>query len=72
MNDEEFLQQSIAAIPVPDPEWGPRAWARLDSLTKPPRSLGLLEEIAQRLAVLQQTEHPAVPRKAIVLMAGDH
>jgi nicotinate-nucleotide--dimethylbenzimidazole phosphoribosyltransferase len=72
MNDEEFLQESIASIPVPDAEWGPRAWARLDSLTKPPRSLGLLEEIAQRLAVLQQTEHPAVPRKAIVLMAGDH
>ena len=50
----------------------PRAWARLDSLTKPPRSLGLLEEIAQRLAVLQQTERPSVDRKAIVLMAGDH
>jgi nicotinate-nucleotide--dimethylbenzimidazole phosphoribosyltransferase len=72
MNDEDFLLEAIAAIPVPDKEWGPRAWARLDSLTKPPRSLGLLEELAQRLAVLQRTDHPAVPRKAIVLMAGDH
>ncbi len=72
MNDEDFLRETITAIPVPDEEWGPRAWARLDSLSKPPRSLGLLEELAQRLAVLQRTDHPAVPRKAIVLMAGDH
>jgi nicotinate-nucleotide--dimethylbenzimidazole phosphoribosyltransferase len=72
MTDQEFLDGAIAAIPVPDAQWGPRAWARLDSLTKPPRSLGLLEEIAQRIAVLQRTERPAVPRKAIVLMAGDH
>jgi nicotinate-nucleotide--dimethylbenzimidazole phosphoribosyltransferase len=72
MNDQDFLNAAIAAIPVPDAAWGSRAWARLDSLTKPPRSLGLLEELAQRIAVLQRSERPAVPRKAIVLMAGDH
>jgi nicotinate-nucleotide--dimethylbenzimidazole phosphoribosyltransferase len=72
MTDETFLTDTIAAIPAPDDAWGPRAWARLDSLTKPPRSLGLLEEIAQRIAVLQQTVKPSIPRKAIVLMAGDH
>lgn len=70
--DAEFLSAAIEAIPVPDTAWDARAWARLDSLTKPPRSLGLLEEIAQRIAVLQQTERPALARKAIVLMAGDH
>lgn len=72
MTEQEFLDTIIAAIPAPDEEWGPRAWARLDSLTKPPRSLGVLEEIAQRLAVLQRCEKPALPRKAIVLMAADH
>lgn len=72
MTDEQFLAETIAVIPVPDAAWEERAWARLDSLTKPPRSLGYLEEIAQRIAVLQRTERPAVPRKAIVLMAGDH
>lgn len=72
MNDVEFLSAAIAAIPVPDAAWEERAWARLDSLTKPPRSLGLLEEIAQRVAVLQRTERPSLPNKAIVLMAGDH
>lgn len=72
LDNERFLHEAIASIPVPAPEWEERAWARLDSLTKPPRSLGLLEEVAQRLAVLQRTERPAVERKAIVLMAGDH
>jgi len=72
MNDRSYLDAAIAAIPVPDEQWEARAWSRLDSLTKPPRSLGHLEELAQRLAVLQQTEHPGIPRKAIVLMAGDH
>ena len=72
MNAETLLRTVIETIPVPDDSWNERAWARLDSLTKPPRSLGYLEEIAQRLAVLQRTEKPSVPRKAIVLMAGDH
>lgn len=72
MTDAERLARTIASIPAPDESWGPRAWARLDSLTKPPRSLGQLEEIAQRVAVLQRTERPSLPRKAIVLMAGDH
>ncbi|PKQ15311.1 MAG: nicotinate-nucleotide--dimethylbenzimidazole phosphoribosyltransferase [Actinobacteria bacterium HGW-Actinobacteria-7] len=48
------------------------AWERLDQLTKPPRSLGRLEEIAARVARIQQTDHPSVERKAILLMAGDH
>lgn len=72
LSDEKFVATTIAAIPAPDPAWEERAWARLDSLTKPRRSLGYLEEIAQRIAVLQRTERPAVPRKVIVLMAGDH
>jgi len=72
MNGETFVRTIIDTIPVPDAGWEERAWARLDSLTKPPRSLGLLEELAQRVAVLQKTETPAIPRKAIILMAGDH
>lgn len=72
MTDAQFLADAIAAIPTPDPAWEERAWARLDSLTKPPRSLGMLEDIAQRVAVLQGTERPSLPNKAIVLMAGDH
>ena len=72
MEDECFIAEAIASIPAPDASWEERAWARLDSLTKPPRSLGYLEELAQRLAVLQGSERPSIPRKTIVLMAGDH
>ncbi|NTU70284.1 MAG: nicotinate-nucleotide--dimethylbenzimidazole phosphoribosyltransferase [Coriobacteriia bacterium] len=49
-----------------------RAWERLDSLTKPPRSLGRLEQIAARVARVQDTVHPSVAAKRILLMAGDH
>ena len=72
MEDERFIAASIASIPAPDPLWEDRAWARLDALVKPPRSLGYLEQIAQRLAVLQGRERPSIPRKKFVLMAGDH
>jgi nicotinate-nucleotide--dimethylbenzimidazole phosphoribosyltransferase len=48
------------------------AWERLDSLTKPPRSLGRLEEIAARAARVQRTDKPRVERKAVCVMAGDH
>jgi nicotinate-nucleotide--dimethylbenzimidazole phosphoribosyltransferase len=72
MKADTLLKTVIDTIPVPEDSWNERSWARLDSLTKPPRSLGVLEEIAQRLAVLQRTERPSVARKAIILMAGDH
>lgn len=49
-----------------------RAWQRLDALTKPPRSLGRLEEIAARVARIQGTQYPDVVQKEILLMAGDH
>jgi nicotinate-nucleotide--dimethylbenzimidazole phosphoribosyltransferase len=72
VQDERSIADSIGAIPVPDASWQEIAWARLDSLTKPPRSLGHLEVLAQRLAVLQRSTHPSIARKAIALMAGDH
>lgn len=72
MTDEELIAQAVAAIPMPDEAAELRAWERLDSLTKPPGSLGRLEEVAARLATLQDRVKPVVPRKAIVLMAADH
>jgi len=46
--------------------------ARLDSLTKPPGSLGRLEEIVLRLAAIQQSDRPLTDRKAIYVFCGDH
>lgn len=68
-NDVRALAMSIVA---PNPVWRDRAWARLDSLTKPPRSLGRLEDLAAKVAIVQAKERPNVESKAIVLLAGDH
>jgi len=62
----------IESVRTTDPAAEKTAWERLDQLTKPPRSLGRLEEIAARVARVQDTDHPSVERKAIILMAGDH
>ena len=66
------LEETYAAIRPPDPEVGRRTQARLDSKTKPPGSLGRLEELAVRVAAARGLEVPELPRKAIVVMAADH
>lgn len=48
------------------------ARARQRSLTKPPGSLGRLEELAVRLAGLQGDPRPAVERVHIAVFAADH
>ena len=48
------------------------AQERLDSLTKPPGSLGRLEEFARRLAAIQGTVKPCIGKKRVYTLAGDH
>lgn len=72
MSFEPIVNEVIAAITPTDPAAEQRAWQRLDSLTKPARSLGRLEELAARIARVQGTDHPDVAAKAVLLMAGDH
>lgn len=69
---ETHVNELIARVNEPDAGWEARAWERLDSLTKPPGSLGRLEELAARLAASQRTVRPSASPSAIVLMAGDH
>lgn len=45
---------------------------RQAELTKPPGSLGQLEQIAIRLAALQSTRQPRLDRIQVSLFAGDH
>lgn len=47
-------------------------WARQAQLTKPPRSLGRLEDLGAQLARLQRTERPSARPAACVLFASDH
>ncbi len=49
-----------------------RIQEHLDSLTKPLGSLGQLETIVKQLGGIQQTVHPQITKKAVLLMAGDH
>ncbi len=48
------------------------AWKRLDSLTKPKRSLGRLEEVAVQLVAIYENLMPELPKKVVLVFAGDH
>jgi nicotinate-nucleotide--dimethylbenzimidazole phosphoribosyltransferase len=67
-----LLEDTIARIGPLDEGAMARAREREGQLTKPPGSLGRLEELAIDLAGILGTERPATRRKAIVIMAGDH
>ncbi|MDB5339716.1 MAG: Nicotinate-nucleotide--dimethylbenzimidazole phosphoribosyltransferase [Planctomycetaceae bacterium] len=47
-------------------------WQHLNGLTKPPGSLGRLEELAARLCDIQQTLSPQTSPRRLVIFAGDH
>ncbi len=48
------------------------AQKHLDNLTKPPGSLGVLEDIAKKIAGITGEVKPPLPRKTCILLAGDH
>lgn len=49
-----------------------RVQDRLNSLTKPPGSLGLLEDLALRFALIRGEEMPSASRKAMYVFCADH
>jgi nicotinate-nucleotide--dimethylbenzimidazole phosphoribosyltransferase len=67
-----LLHQACDAIVPVDREAAAQVQLQLDAKTKPRRSLGMLEDLACRLAAIYRTSSPAVPAKAVVVMAGDH
>jgi len=72
MTHRELYDRTLRMIQPVAPERIAKAYQRLDTLTKPRRSLGYLEEIAARLvAVLQQAE-PKIEGKRVFVFAGDH
>lgn len=58
--------------PTPNPKRIEKAWARQAALTKPPGSLGRLEELAVTLCGQQDTDRPALERIQIAIFAADH
>ncbi len=59
-------------IEVPDDFFYQKALNKQSQLTKPPGSLGLLEDIAVRLAGMQKTEQPSIEQVWVSVFAADH
>ena len=66
------LEQMIRDIQPASAEWRARAEARTASLVMPPRALGRLHPIAERLCAMRCSLEPSIGRRAFVVMAADH
>lgn len=63
---------TLPSIPPLDLAAAEAARTRQANLTKPPGSLGRLEELSIQLAGITGRARPLVARKAVIVMAGDH
>ena len=62
----------VSEIVAPDPKWLKQAQSHLDNLTKPPGSLGRLEDIAARFIAMRNGEIDEPIKKAAYVFAADH
>ena len=62
----------IAELPAPDAAAQSAARRRQSSLTKPPGSLGRLEELAEFLAGWRATARPEITNAQALIFAGNH
>lgn len=67
------LRQTLTrGLPGPDQAMAAAARRRQDSLTKPPGSLGVLEDLAVFMAGWQGRERPEIGRAQALVFAGNH
>jgi nicotinate-nucleotide--dimethylbenzimidazole phosphoribosyltransferase len=66
------MRRVLRELPGPDQEAQTKVVQRQTELTKPPGSLGRLEEIAEWLAAWQGRASPRVERPRIAVFAGTH
>lgn len=66
------LSTAIQTIRPLDADTARAVQAHIDQLVKPQGSLGAIEAIAVQLAGIQRTPHPAIEKKAVVVMCADH
>ena len=69
INSIEAIVNGITSL---EQHWIEDAKAHTMQLVMPPRALGRLHEIAERCCGIQQTLSPALDKKAVLVMAGDH
>src|SRR5215471_6871324 len=67
-----LLEKTLARIRPLDRFFETEAQNRLDALTKPQGSLGKLEELARRVAVIQGKVPPQLGRKQLFVFVADH
>jgi nicotinate-nucleotide--dimethylbenzimidazole phosphoribosyltransferase len=67
-----LIEETLNCIRPVDGAWIEHAKARQLQLTKPPGSLGRLEETGNRLAAIQRTLRPEAERKWLYVVAADH
>jgi nicotinate-nucleotide--dimethylbenzimidazole phosphoribosyltransferase len=72
VNRGDLLERTIAAISSPDLDVAAQTARLLDAKTKPPGSLGRLEDLACRLAATRGSAPERPLRPAIVVSAADH
>ncbi len=72
MSSRQKIDRVIEKIKPIDQELMKKAQKKLDSLTKPPGSLGRLEGLAKRVVGITGSLNPGFENKVIVTMAGDH
>jgi nicotinate-nucleotide--dimethylbenzimidazole phosphoribosyltransferase len=74
LKEEQFmlLKKTIGKIEALCEDSMKQARERLDSLIKPPGSLGCLEEIAVQLAGITRNPRPQIKDRTVILMGGDH
>lgn len=70
--ENSLLEATIKEIKETDQTIMARAEKRLDQLTKPKGSLGMLEDIAVRLTGIYGELYPRLNQKVHIIMAGDH
>lgn len=68
----DHLKAACRDLPEADPRADEAARARQGQLTKPPGSLGRLEELAVWLAAWQGCEKPGLDRIEVIVFAGSH
>lgn len=66
------FEAALAGLPSPDADAIAAARARQGQLTKPPGSLGRLEDIAVFMAGWQGTARPVIERGCTAIFAGNH
>ncbi len=68
----KLLNETISKIDKVDYSLSDETQKRLDNLTKPQGSLGMLEDLAKQIVEITKIRNPKLEHKVIFTMAGDH